>query len=207
MGHPVGDGKKRMSDSPFPTLILLLYTTFVAVLVPVYWHHYGPGNFLWFSDIALFAVLISLWSGNRLLYSMMAVGVLPIEMLWLVDFIALGKTTGIAGYMFRDGSPLYLRGLSLFHFFLPPMLIWMLWRHGYDPSALLAQTALAWVVLPVTWITTDPDDNINWVFGPAGPQDSVPPLVYLGLYMLLLPIVVYSPMHLLLAKLFAGRSG
>lgn len=32
--------------------IKLGYTLFLLVLVPVYWAHYGPRNFLWFSDIA-----------------------------------------------------------------------------------------------------------------------------------------------------------
>jgi hypothetical protein len=196
-----------MSGSQYPMWVRLSYTVFVAVLVPIYWRHYGPDNFLWFSDIALFAVLISLWTGNRLLFSMMAVGVLPIETLWLIDFIALGKTTGIAAYMFKDDLPLYLRALSLFHFFLPPILIWMLWRQGYDRRALLAQTILAWIVLPTTWLLTRPDENINWVFGPAGPQNLIPPLVYLGLYMLLLPVVVYWPMHLLLRKIFGDHPG
>ncbi|TIQ61536.1 MAG: hypothetical protein E5X64_42290, partial [Mesorhizobium sp.] len=52
----------------YPLWITLPYTLFVAVLTPVYWLRYGPGNFLWFSDIALFAVLIALWTGSRLLY-------------------------------------------------------------------------------------------------------------------------------------------
>jgi hypothetical protein len=102
-----------MSGSQYPLWVQLSYAAFVLILIPVYWRHYGPGNFLWFSDIALFAVLISLWTGNRLLFSMMAVGVLPIEMLWLVDFVALGKTTGIVAYMFKDDSPLYLRALCI----------------------------------------------------------------------------------------------
>jgi hypothetical protein len=194
-----------MSGSQYPLLVLLSYTVFVLVLIPVYWRHYGPGNFLWFSDIALFAVLISLWTGNRLLFSMMAVGVLPIETLWLIDFVALGKTSGIAAYMFKGDSPLYLRALSLFHLFLPPILVWMLWRQGYDQRAFLAQTILAWIVLPTTWLLTRPDENINWVFGPAGPQEFVHPLVYLGLYMLLLPLIVYWPMHLLLRTIFGGQ--
>ena len=56
----------------YPAWARLPYALWVAVLVPVYWHHYGPGNFLWFSDIALFATLVALWTGNRLIASMMA---------------------------------------------------------------------------------------------------------------------------------------
>ena len=36
-----------------PLWLKLAYTLFVAVLVPVYWHHYTPLNFLYFCDVAL----------------------------------------------------------------------------------------------------------------------------------------------------------
>jgi hypothetical protein len=55
-------------------------------------------------------------------------------------------------------------------------------------------------------LLTSPDDNVNWVSGPGeDPQQFMDPLLYLGLYMLLLPIVVYLPMHALLKRLF-GRT-
>jgi hypothetical protein len=190
----------------YPLWLRIPYTLFVIVLVPIYWREYGPGNFLWFSDIALFAVLICLWTGNRLLFSMMAVGVLPLETVWMIDFFTGGALVDLAGYMFSDEYPLYLRALSLFHLFLPPILIWMLVRQGYDPRALPAQTVLAWIILPATRLLTSPDDNVNWVSGPGeDPQQFMDPLLYLGLYMLLLPIVVYLPMHALLKRLF-GRT-
>jgi hypothetical protein len=37
-----------------PLALKLVYTAFMAVLVPVYWHYYGPTNFLYFCDVALF---------------------------------------------------------------------------------------------------------------------------------------------------------
>ena len=43
-----------------------------AVLVPVYWHYYGPTNFLYFCDIALIFTLIAIWPENALLISMCA---------------------------------------------------------------------------------------------------------------------------------------
>lgn len=185
----------------YPAWATLPYTAFVAVLVPVYWVHYGPGNFLWFSDIALFALLFSLWTGNRLAYSMMAVGVLPFELAWLADFLAGGNLLGLAAYMFEPERELYLRLLSGFHLLLPPILLWMLVRQGYDRRALPTQWALAWIVLPASWLLTDPQDNINWVHGLGDDaQTALPPLVYLGFYMALLPIVVLLPMHVFLKK-------
>jgi hypothetical protein len=37
-----------------PLWIKLFITLFLCVLVPVYWRNFGPANFLWGSDIALF---------------------------------------------------------------------------------------------------------------------------------------------------------
>lgn len=53
----------------------------------------------------------------------------------------------------------------------------------------------------MTYLLTDPSDNINWVFGPGGaPQQTLPPLAYLGLLMALLPLAVYLPTHLLFTR-------
>ena len=48
-----------------PLWIKIAYTLFICVLVPVYWVQYGPGNFLWFSDIALFVTAAALWLETR----------------------------------------------------------------------------------------------------------------------------------------------
>jgi hypothetical protein len=39
------------------------YTAFMAVLIPVYWWHYGPTNFLYFCDVALLLTLVGVWVG------------------------------------------------------------------------------------------------------------------------------------------------
>lgn len=190
----------------YPLWATLPFTLLALVIVPVYWVEYGPGNFLWFSDIALFVVAYCLWTGNRLLFSMMAVGVLPLELVWTLDILTLGQLIGLAAYMFDDQYPLWLRALSLFHVPLLAILIWMLFRQGYDARALPAQTLLAWIVLPLSWWLTAPEENVNWVHG-LGPEvrELLPPLSYLLAYMILLPLLVYLPTHLLLRRLFGKR--
>jgi hypothetical protein len=65
----------------------------------------------------------------------------------------------------------------------------------------VAATALAWVVLPITYLLTEPADNINWVFGPGSkPQTWMRPVLYLLLLMLTLPLCVYLPTHRVLLK-------
>ena len=74
---------------------------------------------------------------------------------------------------------------------------------GYDRRALPAQIALTAVVLPVTYLVTGPADNVNWVYGPAEPQDWIPSYLYLALLMLAFVFLVYLPSHWLFKKLFA----
>jgi hypothetical protein len=80
---------------------------------------------------------------------------------------------------------------------------WMLFRQGYDRRAWWVQILLAWVVLAASWLLTPIEDNINWVHGLGeDAEQPLPPLLYLGLYMALLPVVVIAPMHYLLKSLF-----
>lgn len=179
----------------------------VAIIVPVYAVRYGWRNFLWFSDIALVATTVALWLESALIASMMAVGVLLPELLWSVSFLGrllFGiRVSDLAGYMFDPAKPRYLRALSLFHVALPLTLLWMLAGLGYDARALAAQTALAWIVLPVTYAVVRPhDENINWVYGPGARQKRLSPRTYLALLMLAFPAIVYLPTHFALKAWF-----
>ena len=183
--------------------LMLAYGLAVPVIAVIYWRAYGPSNFLWLSDIALAFTLATLLTGNQLLASMAAVGVLALELAWTIDFLVRGRFIGIAAYMYDSKLPLYLRSLSLFHLALPPTLLFLLYRFGYDRRALIYQTLLTWVVLIVTYVATDPQKNINWVFGPGKkPQRLLPPLLYLGLEMLIIPVCVFLPTHMLLKRYF-----
>lgn len=186
-----------------PQWIKIGYTLFALATLIVYAFRYPPDNFLWFSDIALIATVPALWLENGLLASTMAVGVLLPEALWNLSFfgqlVTGRRISGLTDYMFDAAKPRYLRALSLFHVFLPVLLLWMIAMLGYDPEALAAQTVLAWVVLPVCYRFTDPKENVNWVFGPGGaPQQRLHPLVYLALLMLGFPLLIYLPTHVLL---------
>jgi hypothetical protein len=190
-----------------PLWIKISYTLFVILTAAVYAAKYGPGNFLWFSDIALLATVPALWFESGLIASMMAVGVLLPELFWNVTYFGRLLTgrrlAGLTDYMFDAQKPLYLRALSLFHVFLPVLLIWMIARLGYAEDAWIAQTALAWIVLPLTYLLTDPEKNINWVWGPGTePQKRLPALVYLFLLMIVFPVFIYLPTHLLLQAIF-----
>ncbi|MGD0462946.1 MAG: membrane-associated protein [Tepidisphaeraceae bacterium] len=191
--------------------IKIVYTLYVCVLVPIYLLHYPPSNFLWFSDIALLTTVVALWLESSLLASMMALAILLPELVWNINFflrLIFGiEGIGLSTYMFDPHIPLYVRALSLFHVVLPVLLVWMVYRLGYDRRALIAQTLMAVVVLPVTYAVTDPADNINWVFGPGNkPQHYLPPLLYLALLMIFFPLVIYLPARWILSRLFKSAA-
>lgn len=187
------------------------YTLFVAVLVPVYTAEYGAQNFLWYSDVALLVMTAALWLESRLLASMMSVGFLLPELVWVADFLATialrRPVLSVAGYMVDPSIPLHLRGLSLFHLMLPPVMLWCLYRLGYDRRALCFQTPVTWGLLLATFLFTDPEANINWAFGlGAEPQHRIPPPLYLALMMIAAPLLLHLPTHVALSRLFAPKT-
>jgi hypothetical protein len=187
---------------PIALGIKVAYTLFLAVLVPVYWAHYGPRNFLWFSDIALLGSGLAVWLESPLLASMMALAVLLPELAWNVDFfgwLLTGRSMfGMSAYMFDRSLPRYLRALSLFHVLLPIWLLWLVARLGYDRRAWAWQSLLAAIVLPVTYALTEPAENVNWVHGLGAPRPRPHPWVYLVVLTVSLWLVLYLPPHLLL---------
>ena len=113
---------------------------------------------------------------------------------------------GLAGYMLESTYPLFVRLLSLFHLWLPWLLIWLVYRDGYDRRALIIQTLVCWLVLLASYWLCPPDKNINWVYGfGSQPQTYLPPTLYLLLLMAAIPTVVYVPTHLVLRWLSRSR--
>ena len=209
-----------MGRGKIPRWVKLPYTAFVAVLVPFYWRTYGPVNFLWFCDVALLVTLPALWLESPFLSSMQAVAIALPQLCWDVDFtahLAGIHLIGLADYMFDPNIPLFVRGLSSFHGWLPLVLLWMVWRLGYDRRALPAQTVAAAVLLVACFLFTPrpphPADNpnaavnVNWVFGPGEEtvQTWMAPGLYLALQIVFYPIVIYLPTHLALGRLFKRR--
>jgi hypothetical protein len=195
--------------------IKLLYTAFMAVLIPVYLYRYGWTNFLYFCDLALLFTLAGLWLENPLLISMCAVGLLLPQALWVVDYIfnLFGlKTTGLTNYMLESHRSLFLRGLSLFHGWLPFLLLYLVWEMGYDSRGFIAWTIVSCIVLPICYVFMPPAQpdpgmtpvNINlvWGFDDRRAQTWMSPNAWFALLFFGLPVAVYWPTHLLLQALF-----
>lgn len=203
-----------------PLIVKIGFTAFMAVLVPYYWKEYGPTNFFYFCDVALFLCLAAVWSEKRIFASMAAIGITIPQLLWQLDFVGafLGAPiTGMTDYMFDPEISLFARGLSFFHFWLPLLLLYLVWRLGYDRRALVGWTLIAWVLLIISYFALPGPDaelafpnqphNVNYVFGPNGDQAQtwMPPLAWFSLLFVGLPILVYLPTSLLLQWLFGGK--
>lgn len=200
---PVMMGHASIRSRRVPVALKLAYGAATPVIAAMYARCYGVGNFLWLSDIALALTTTAVIAETALPASVAAVAVLPLEIAWNADFVGRGRLTGLAGYMFDRKLPLGLRALSLFHVALPPTLLWLLRKFGYDRRAFPVQCGISAAVLPLTYALTDPEKNINWAFGPgAWPQRRLPPLVYLWLAMLAFPLFVHWPTHTVLRRLY-----
>lgn len=208
------------SPSLIPLWVKIALSAFMAVLVPVYWANYGPTNFLYFCDIALLLTLYGVWRESSLAISMAAVGILIPQVFWCLDFLWQGVLLirslphgGMTAYMFDSNKSLFLRGLSLFHGWLPFLLVYLVSRLGYDRRALKSWTLLGWSLCLIAFFflppagahLANPDApmNVNYVFGldDAHPQTWMPQSLFLPLYMILLLVVAYLPAHMFLRKI------
>lgn len=196
-----------------PLGLKLAFTGFLVVMVPVYWANYTWINFVWFCDVALLLAFIAVWTGKSLPASMAAIGIVLPQILWNIDFAdrlltGTHHTVDLSEYMFDPNLSLFLRGLSLFHGWLPFLLLWLIWRLGYDRRAILWQPLLSAAVLVVSYflITAPghPAGNLNKVLGPSDTEaiTSMPRWTWLLILIALHPLVIQLPSHVLFCWLF-----
>ncbi|MCZ6508402.1 MAG: hypothetical protein O7A04_10205 [Acidobacteria bacterium] len=185
-----------------PLWLKLAYSLWFVVWVPVYYALVGPANFLWLCDVGNIVLLIALWSESRALFSATAVGVVLVQLLWCVDL--LGRLTlgfhpiGGTEYMLDAAEPLVVRALSFYHLWVPILLLWALYRLGFDRRAWRIQTLILWIILPLSYLQ-DPALNLNWLWRPFGlEQTLMPPAVYMVLNLALYPLLLFVPSQWLL---------
>ena len=186
-----------------PLWIKIGWTIWLAVWAPVYWHQYGPQNFLFFCDIGNVLIGIALWLESPLIFSWVACGLLVFQTLYIGDLLGAFLTghhlIGGTEYMFDPGIPLPVRLLSLFHVATPPLLLWALWKLGYDPRGWKLQTLMTWIVIPINYFWR-PELDVNFARGLFfRDQHVIPGWLYLLGYLTVVPFIVYYPIHLLLA--------
>lgn len=192
--------------SSIPEWFKIAYGLAVLAFMVIYWHRYGPRNFLWFSDIALIGAVPAMWFESALVSGTLACMVLLPEVLWNVDYVLRSvlkrRITGLTEYMFDASIPRWLRAVSLFHVPLPLVMIWLVAAYGYPAVSLPAAAGGAAVVLALSYLLSSREKNINWVFGLGRVQHRLPQPVYLGLLYLGFVLVVFLPTHWILMRVF-----
>jgi hypothetical protein len=199
-----------------PLWLKIFVAAWAAVLVPSYAVDSGYG-LLWLCNVGLILTVLGLCTENRLLVSMAAVGNVPWLLLWCVHMTAelagvmldRGVVDGPASYMFNSDYPLYARILSIYHGWLPFVLLFALKRLGYDRRAFFLETLLAWALILAAYIIVPnadtPAGNVNLVFGYTADRDPVlwvnRPL-WIAIVMLASPLMLYLPMHLFYKRFF-----
>jgi len=195
----------REGRHPFPRMrwAALLW---LLLWAPAYASVWGAFNFLHLCDVAVILTCAGLWSGSALLLSSQAVSSILIDLLWDVD-VASRLLTGrhlLGGteYLWDASFPLAVRLLTLFHVVWPVLLVWSLRRVGYDRRGYWMQVALASCLL-VAARFTDPRLNINYAFrDPFFHRSLGPAPVHVAVSIVGLAVLVYLPVHLVLARLF-----
>ncbi|MGC8642814.1 MAG: hypothetical protein ACP5XB_23385 [Isosphaeraceae bacterium] len=192
----------------------ILYSAFVAGLVPYYWISYSPWNFLFFCDVALLIGVVAIWTERPLLASLPAVGIAIPQLLWCLDFLTGARITGMTSYMFESNRSLFVRGLSLFHGWLPFLLLGMVWRLGFDRRAFWSWTIASTCILLASYFLAPPPPapadhpeyavNINYVHGLSyeKSQTMMPGWLWLTIMIVGFTLVFYLPAHLALAAWF-----
>jgi hypothetical protein len=185
-----------------PLWLKIAWTMWVVAWVPLYYKQYGAQNFLYFCDLGNFFIAVALWTESRLIFSWQATGLLLFQILYTMDLLGAVSTgkhvIGGTEYMFDPAIPLLLRLLSLFHVVVPPLLLWAICRLGYDQRGWKLQTLATFIVVPVNYFWR-PAYNVNFARGLFhGDQHVVPGFMYVTAYLLLVPLLVYFPTHLVL---------
>lgn len=217
----------RAEPGALPPWLRGSYALWFSAWLASYWAYFGGQFLLWFCCLAAVYVLIGCATQRPLWFSLAAHAALGIQLLYIADFAvlcALGRSpTGATAYMLDPARPLGMRALSLFHLWLPAVILLAIHRLGYEPRALWIQTLVALCVLPACYVLFDPardtndavmplvaglpfdrDFNINWVH--AFYDRPEPGIGARRLWQMMIgyPLLVHLPTHLLLSA--RGRS-
>lgn len=198
-----------LSSTPktkFSTWLRWAALLWLVIWIPVYWRTWGASNFLHLCDIAVILTCVGLWFNSALLISSQAVASLLPDAAWAIVagsklFLTRPLVPGTESF-FDPHYALWIRLLSLYHLVMPPLLLWAVYRLGYDRRGWALQAAIA---LPafVAARFTSPADNINFAFiDPFFQKQIGPAPVHVIVSWLFMVFVAYLPVHVLLKRAF-----
>ena len=149
----------------------------------------------------------------EVIHRALAVAILLPQAIWVADFAAHAVSpTGLitmTDYMFDPGIKLFVRGLSSFHGWLPFVLLYAVWKLGYDRRVFAVQCVAGTALLLACYLFTPgpPKANINYIFGlwKDRPQQWMAPWLWLAALLVVFPVAFYLPAHLVLCRWCSHR--
>lgn len=186
----------------------LQWTALIWMLIwlPIYWRTWGASNFVQLCDVAVILTCVGIWTNSRLLISSQAISALLVDAAWTLDagwrLFAHRHLFGGTEYLFDASEPLWIRLLSLYHLVLPALLLWLLFRLGYDRRGWALRSAIALPVFAASRFTIQ-QKNMNFAFAePFFHRQWGPAPVHVVVIWLFMVFVVYLPTHLFLIRVF-----
>lgn len=186
-------------------------TLWMLFWVPVTLSAYGPQNFLWLCNFALFLILFALWTGNRLILSSQAGTTLLIGIVWtgeiLLGLATQGRLALGTSYMWDLDIPLVARLASVYHLVVPLLVYQVLRRWGYDRRGPWLQSLFGAIAIVGARLLTAAEHNVNWVHQvPLDPPPAgISGVVWVGLLLVLAPVLIYYPGHRIVLVLLRRR--
>lgn len=190
----------------------VVMTIWMLFWVPVMLSTYGPQNFLWLCNFALFLILFALWTGNRLILSSQAGTVMLIGIIWageiLLGLATQGRLALGTSYMWNPDIPLIARLVSVYHVVVPLLVYLVLRRWGYDRRGPWLQCLLGSIAIVGARLLTAAERNVNWVHQvPLDPPPAgISGVAWVGLLLILAPVLIYYPGHQIVLVLLRGRA-
>jgi len=198
-----------------PLWLKLIFTILFSVTIPSNIIHYSAINLLWFCDISIITTFFGLWFESSLLISMAALASVATQLAWQVDYffhLVSGKRLfGFSDYMFDANLTTYNKAVSLFHVWMPYLLLYSLRIVRYNRRALVAQTLTGCMAILLSYMLTKdmfgPAGNLNKVYGLSDkePQTWMEPWLWLVVVMAYCFLCIYLPMHFLFSRLFGKQ--
>ena len=178
----------------------------LAVWLQTYSMVWGVANFLYICNVAVILSCLGFLFESPLLISSQALVSILGSLFWVIEF-SYDLVTGHAlfggtQYMMDASIPHWVRCLSLYHIFLPLLLLWGLLCLWYDRRGWKLQGVISLLVLSLSRFT-DPAKNINFVFqDPLLHRSWGNAFLHVIVIWLGLIVILYWPTHMVLCRLF-----
>ena len=127
-----------------PRAVKLALLAWLAVWLPLRVVSRPLPTLLAFCVFGSVILVIGICVENRLLVSWQALALTIPQLVYIGNVLAGGNETA---YLFDPTTPLAVRALSYYHFVIPLVCIYAVWRLGYDRRALPLQIVTAAIVL------------------------------------------------------------